>query len=77
MSNSEYIDSEEIQSMARRQVVGSLVAAVVIAVAFGLAALRPAYRVAAHAAPHRIAVIQPPSFVMPHMAMAQSGVAVP
>jgi len=78
MSNSEPTDHEEIQSMARRQLIGSLVVAFVIAIASGLTALRPASHVTADVVtPHRVAAIQHPSFVTPRVAIAQSSVEVP
>ena len=56
---------EEVQSVARRQLIGSLVVAIVIAVATGLTALRPAYRDGAEVAAHRAPVVQQPSFAAP------------
>jgi hypothetical protein len=59
------LGAAEIRSVARRQLVGSTVAAVLIVVVATLTALRPAYRETADIAPHKLAGIQRPSFVMP------------
>jgi hypothetical protein len=56
---------DEIQSVARRQLVGSFVVAVVTAVAAAFMALTPVHYDAAVATAHNIAVTQQPVFVAP------------
>ena len=71
MENVEHFEGEsglgenELQAAARRQLVASLIVALVIAAFAGLVALRPAYRETAADAPHKLAAIQQPSFVTP------------
>jgi hypothetical protein len=71
MENVEHFEGEsglgedQLQVAARRQLVASLIVALVIAAFAGLVALRPAYREAAAVAPHKLASIQQPSFVTP------------
>jgi hypothetical protein len=55
---------DEIRSMVRRQLVGSVAIAIAIAVIAGLAALRPAPRDVADVASHSFAVIQQPAFAI-------------
>jgi len=52
-----------MQSVARRQLIGSIVVGLLIAAAAGLAALRPAYRLATAAPTHGFALAQQPMFV--------------
>jgi hypothetical protein len=59
------LSAAEVQSAVQRQLIGSIVAAVVIAVAAGLVAIRPAYRDTANVAPHKSVGAQQPSFVTP------------
>jgi hypothetical protein len=74
MENAERLEEEgigfgltaaEVQSAVRRQLIGSIVVAVVIAVAAGLVAIRPAYHDTVNVAPHKSAGAQQPSFVPP------------
>jgi hypothetical protein len=58
------LSAGEVRSVIRRQFIGSVVVAAVIAVFAGLTALRPAH-VADNAASHRFAVVQQPTFVIP------------
>jgi hypothetical protein len=55
----------EFQSVIRRQLVGSLIAAAVIAVVAGLIAVRPARVSTAEIASNRSPTVQQPSFVVP------------
>lgn len=55
--------SGDIQSMIRRQLVGSVAIAIAVAAAAGLGALRPASHEAAGVALHAFAVIQQPAFM--------------
>ena len=55
----------EIQWVARRQLVGSLFVAALIAVAASLMAFRPAHHDTVDIAPHKLAGIQQPSFLTP------------
>jgi hypothetical protein len=73
MENFELLDDEgvasgltadEIRFVARRQLVGSIFASVVIAAAAGLMALRPVHPDSAVIASHRVTAAQP-SFVTP------------
>jgi hypothetical protein len=61
------LSSAEIQAVARRQLVASIAVAVVIALGVGLAALMPASHASndAEAAPHRLALVQQPTFATP------------
>jgi hypothetical protein len=52
-----------VQSVARRQLIGSIVVALLIAAVAGTAALKPIYSVATTAPAHGFAVIQQPTFV--------------
>jgi len=74
MEQAEFLDDEgealgfslrEVQSTARRQLVASLLAAVVIAAIAGLTGLRPTYRDTAEAAAHSFATVQQPSWATP------------
>ena len=72
MANVEYFDDEgaalsdgEIQSVARRQLIGSLVVVAVIAAVAALTAFRPVHFDIAGIAPQKSAAIQQPSFVTP------------
>lgn len=74
MNSANYFDEEpigsgltaaEIQETARRQFVASIAVAVIIAVGAGLAALMPASHHYAEAAPHRLALVQQPTFATP------------
>jgi hypothetical protein len=67
---------EEIQWMAGRQFVGSLVVAVLIAAAALVTAMRPIHHDAADLSPHERASIRPPAFVAPpgqHLAAVRRG----
>jgi hypothetical protein len=70
MSNPEFLGGVYTQSLARRQLNGSIVAALVVAIAFGLTAIRQAKHVADDVAPHRIAVIEHPLFMASRVAAA-------
>jgi len=59
------LSGTEVQSVARRQLIASIIVAIVIAAAAGLIALRPAYHDAASVGPHRFAGAQQPSFATP------------
>jgi hypothetical protein len=56
------MSADEIRSVARRQFAASVVVAIVIALAAGLMALKPAYRDTADSAQHKYAGVQQPSF---------------
>jgi hypothetical protein len=60
-------DGVEIPSLARRQLIGSLVVAFAVAFSCCVATLRPASHVAADVAPHRSGVVRHPSFVTPRV----------
>jgi hypothetical protein len=67
---------DEIPSVARRQLAGSLVVAALIAAAAALMAVRPVHNDIAALAPRKSAAIHPPSFVAPpaqHMVSAKQG----
>ena len=52
-----------VQSVARRQLIGSIVVALLIAAVAGIAALKPISSVATTAPAHGFAVIQQPTFM--------------
>ncbi|HLW93042.1 MAG TPA: hypothetical protein VKS78_17300 [Roseiarcus sp.] len=54
-----------IQSVARRQLVGSVVVAVLVVAVAGFVALRPAHSVPAEANAHKFAIVQQPVFETP------------
>src|SRR5579862_7117774 len=54
-----------IQSVARRQLVGSIVVAVLVAAVAGFAALRPIHSAPAEANAHNFAIVQQPVFETP------------
>jgi hypothetical protein len=58
------LSAGEVRSVIRRQLIGSIVVAVAIAMFAGLTALKPSH-VAENAAVHRFAVVQQPTFVVP------------
>jgi hypothetical protein len=58
---------DALQSVARRQLIGSVVAAFAVVVIAALVAMRPA-QVEASAPNHNFAVVQQPSFVTQHFA---------
>lgn len=58
---------DTLQSVVRRQLVGSVVVALGVIVIAGLVAMRPA-QVEASASGHNFAVVQQPSFVTQHFA---------
>jgi len=51
-----------IQTVARRQLIGSVVVALFIVSAAGVATLKPVYRAAPTAQTHSLAVVQQPTF---------------
>ena len=73
MENAGYFDEDDgsslslaagdLQPVIRRQLVGSLVAAVLIATVAAFMALRPVHLEATASAPSRLAAVQQPSFV--------------
>jgi hypothetical protein len=78
MENLDYLDGEdgavlsdrEIRSTARRQLVGSLVAIALIAIAASATALRPASHDAADIAPYKFAIHQPSLATLPGQRVA-------
>jgi hypothetical protein len=52
-----------VQSVARRQLIGSIVVALLIVAVAGITALKPIYSVGTTAPAHGFAVIQQPTFV--------------
>jgi hypothetical protein len=60
-----------LQSVARRQFVGSVVVAVGIVVIAALTAFRPAHLEASKAPAHNFAIVQQPSFVTQHYAASK------
>jgi hypothetical protein len=56
------LNSLDMRLVARRQLIGAMLALILISLAGGLTTLRPAYRNAATVALHRIALIQQPIF---------------
>jgi hypothetical protein len=58
------LDDGEIRRVARRQLIGSMVVAVMIAAVAVIMALRPAHLDTAESAAKRIAGIQQPTFVI-------------
>jgi hypothetical protein len=58
------LTTAEVQSAVRRQLIGSIVVAVMIAVAAGLVAISPVYHTI-NVAPHKSAGAEQPSFVTP------------
>ena len=69
------LGADEMRSVARRQLAGSIAVAVVIAAFAGLMAVRPVHREAQYAAAHKSSVIQKPVFVTPpeHLLAAVNG----
>ncbi|HLJ70942.1 MAG TPA: hypothetical protein VKU03_06470 [Roseiarcus sp.] len=55
----------EARSVLRRQLIGSVVAAMVVILFAGFTAIRSGHEAAAESSPHRFAVVQQPSFVAP------------
>jgi hypothetical protein len=72
--NDSGIGWDEVQSVARRQLVASLFTAFVIAAMAGMIAIMPAHREAAAGASQRFATIQQPSFAaLPKQRLAALG----
>ena len=60
-----------MRSVARRQLVGSIVVALLIAAAVGVAAMKPIRKADTTAPTHRFAVIRQPTFVLPDQRMSK------
>jgi len=55
----------EARATLRRQLIGSVVAAIAVVVAVGLTAMRPGHEVAGLQTTHLISAVQQPAFVAP------------